>query len=218
MTASITYARQVALVACPFCREMFQDGEHAACPVCGVKLTSFEKLPPSAEAVDVDDLGIPVEPQHEPLKKTDMGRGKGAIALLAAAGMALFFLPWVHMTMPQVVTYTGFELARRLGWAWAAPCAWTVLVPTVLSRQSIAQLRGARVIAAFLAAVPGVTSSILMARPPHSEMVAVHVSWIWPMYATVAVSVAAAIVAVRLGGSLEDVAVARGSSEGQTLH
>jgi hypothetical protein len=217
MVSSIAYAPRVPLLACPFCREMFEHKERGTCPHCDVPLTAFEKLPPSYEAALEDD-GIPVAPEHEPLPPRDLRRGKGAIALLAFAGLVLFFLPWVDMTLPEVTTFSGFDLARRLGWAWGAACAWVVLVPTVLSRRSIAQLRGARVIATFLAAIPAVTVAILLARAPHRGLVPVKFVWGWPMYATLLVSCAASVVSLRLGGPLDDVAVRRGSSRGQTLH
>jgi hypothetical protein len=217
MTISLAYAPGVSLVACPFCREMFEDGERTTCPHCDVALAAFEKLPPSPEA-QVDDHGIPLEPQHAPLAVTDFRRGKGPLLVLGLAGLALFFLPWVNMTLPEVTTLTGFDLARRLGWSWGAAVAWVVLVPTVLSRRSIAQLQGARVAATFLALVPAVTVAILFSRAPHRTLAPVHFSWGWPMYVTLAVSLVAGIVSVRLGGRLDDISTARGSSEGQTLH
>ncbi len=217
MPLSITYAPAVSLLACPFCREMFEDGESTVCPHCDVPLAPFEKLPPSAEAA-VDDDGIPVEPQHEPLRMTDLRRGKGAILALGLLGIALFFLPWVTVTLPDDARYTGFELARRLGWAWGAGCAWVVLVPTVLSRESVAQLRGARVVATFLAAIPALTVAILLARTPHRTLVPVRFEWGWPMYATMAASVVAALVSLRLGGRIDDLKVERGTSQGQLLH
>lgn len=196
---------------------MFERGEKDVCPHCDVALASFEKLPPSHDAALEDD-GIPVEPQHEPLRMTDMRRGKGAILLLGLAGLVLLFAPWVRVTLPAPATYTGFELARRLGWAWGAGCAWVVLVPTVLSRESIAQLRGARLVATFLSAVPTITVAILLARSPHSGLIPVRYAWMWPMYATVLVSAISALVSVRLGGPIDDVKVARGTSRGHTLH
>lgn len=217
MPLSIAYAPAVSLLACPFCREMFQEEESSVCPHCDVPLTAFEKLPPSPEAA-TDDHGIPVEPQHEPLRMTDMRRGKGAIFALALAGLAFFFLPWVTVTLPDDARYTGFELARRLGWAWGAGCAWVVLVPTVLSRESIAQLRGARVIATFLSVIPAITVAILLSRPPHRSLVPVHVAWEWPTYATLVVSAVAALVSLRLGGAVDDLPVSRGTSSGETLH
>ncbi len=195
---------------------MFEQSEEKVCPHCDVPLTDFAKLPRSHDALEDD--GIPVEPQHEPLRMTDMRRGKGATLALALAGLTLFFLPWVRVTLPDEATYTGFELARRLGWAWGAACAWVVLVPTVLSRESIAQLRGARVAATFLAAIPAVTVAILLARTPHRTLVPVRFDWVWPMYATMVVSLVASIVALRLGGRMDDLKVARGTSRGQTLH
>ncbi len=41
----------MGLLACPFCREMFEEGEAKTCPVCGMALTEFAKLPPSIEAM-----------------------------------------------------------------------------------------------------------------------------------------------------------------------
>jgi len=197
---------------------MFEGGERETCPHCDVRLTEFEKLPPSAEAAALEDDGIPVEPHHEPLPHADLRRGKGAIVALGVVGLALFFLPWVRMTLPQIESFTGFELARRLGWSWGAAVSWVVLVPTVLSRRSIAQLRGARVAATFLSLVPAVTVCLLIARPPHSALVPVQFAWGWPMYVTLAVSLASSIVSLRLGGRIDDLAVMHGTSAGQTLH
>ncbi len=217
MSTLIAYAPRVSLVACPFCREMFDRGERETCPHCDVALAAFDKLPPSAEA-SLDEDGVPIEPEHAPLPLADLGRGKWPILGLGLAGLVLFFLPWINMTLPDIQTLSGFDLARRLGWAWGAAVAWVVLVPTVLSRRSIMQLRGARVAATFLALVPAVTVAILLARPPHSALVPVRFDWEWPMYATLGVSLLAAAVSLRLGGRIDDIETAHGSSAGQTLH
>jgi hypothetical protein len=121
------------------------------------------------------------------------------------------------MTLPDVRSISGFDLARRLGWSWGAAVAWVVLVPTVLSRRSIAQLRGARVAAAFLALVPAVTTVILLARPPRAGIVPIRITYDWPLFATLAVSAVAFAVAVRLGGRVDDIKVSRGTSQGQAL-
>jgi hypothetical protein len=207
----------VALLACPFCRELFQPGERVSCPVCGVKLTNLEKLPASAHALHED--GLAHEPEWEPLPLTYLRRGRAALALYAVAGLVAFFAPWVHVTMPAIETYSGFELARRLGWVWGAAVGWFVLVPTVLTRRSIMHMRGARVAASFLAAVPGVTAGILLARPPHgSHGVPLHFSFEWGLYATLALSAAALGSALFFGGRVDDIAVRRGSSAGQVMH
>jgi len=184
----LRYARPVSsLLACPFCREMFERSDGTACPVCGVPLVAFTKLPVSDEALSED--GVVRQPEWEPLAPTYMRRGRGALAVLALAGVLVFFAPWVHLTMPDVISYSGFVLARRLGWAWGAGVAWFVLLPTVLSRRSIMKMRGARVAASFLAAIPGVTAALLLARPPHgAHGVPLQFTWGWGLFATLCLS------------------------------
>lgn len=214
---SVRYARRVSLLACPFCREMFREAEREACPVCGVPLVAFEKLPPSDDALSED--GLSREPEWEPLPATYLGRSRGALAILAVLGLVVFFVPWVHLTLPDIVSYSGFALARRLGWAWGAGVAWFVLVPTVLSRRSIMQMRGARVAVSFLAAVPGVTAALLLARPPHgAHGVPVRFTWEIGVYATLVLSAVAVAFALFFGGRVDDIQVRRGTSAGQTVH
>lgn len=215
----VRYAPRVALLACPFCREMFEQGEASTCPVCGMELAPFEKLPPSLDALAEDPTQVPTLPEHEKLPWKDLGRGKGAITAVALAGLVCFCLPWVHLTLPYVEDKSGFLLSReRLGWLWAVGVAWFVLVPTVLSRRTIAQLRGARVAAAFLAAIPAISVGILLARPPRGGIIPVRYTWGWPLWATLALSLVALVAAARLGGRADVIAVRRGSSRGQTLH
>ena len=216
-TVRLRYARPVPLLACPFCREMFRDEEHEKCPVCGVALVGFEKLPISDDALSED--GLVREPEWEPFPRTYMGRGRGPLVFLALAGLVAFCAPWVHLTMPDIVSYSGWMLARRLGWAWGAGVGWFVLVPTVLSRRSIMQMRGARVAAAFLAAVPGLTAALLVARPPHGvHNVPLHFTWEWPLFVTLALSVVALGFALTFGGRVDDIKVRRGTSAGQVVH
>ncbi|MBC7018145.1 hypothetical protein, partial [Salmonella enterica] len=94
----------------------------------------------------------------------------------------------------------------------------TVLIPTVLSRRNIVQMRGARVAAAFLAAIPAVAVTILLSKPPHGGIIPVRYTWDWPIYAMLGVSLVAIAVAVRLGGRADDIKVARGTSKGQPVH
>jgi hypothetical protein len=214
---ALRYARPVSLLACPFCREMFELGESKACPVCGMSLVAFEKLPISDEALSED--GVARQPEWESLPLTYLRRGRGVLALLAVAGLVTFFLPWVHVTMPDIVSLTGFVLARRLGWAWGAGVGWFVLLPTVLSRRSVMKMRGARVAASFLAAVPGVTVAILLARPPHAPHgVPLQFTWEPGLFATLALSLVAVPFALFFGGRLDDIPVRRGTSAGQVVH
>lgn len=217
VTVPVRYARPVALLACPFCREMFERRESQNCPVCGVPLVAFEKLPVSDEALSED--GIIRQPEWEPLPATYLGRSRGALALLALGGLVVFFAPWVHLTMPDVVSYSGFDLGRRLGWAWGAGVGWFVLLPTVVTRRSVMKMRGARVAASFLAAIPGLTAGLLLARSPHgAHGVPVHFTWDWGLYATLALSVVAVPFAMLFGGRVDDIALRRGTSAGQVVH
>jgi hypothetical protein len=210
----------VPIVACPFCREMFEKAEETRCPVCGIDLLAFEKLPPAPHLlaeVDPED-GVPLAPEHERFRMAYLGRGRGAVVMLALVGLLLFFLPWVKLTLPYTAQISGFDLAHRLGWSWAGGVAWGVLVPTVASRRTIAQLRGARVAAAFLAGIPGMVVGILVAFPPHGGLIPVVFTYAWPLWCTVAASVAGVVLALRLGGRADDIAVDRGTSDGQALH
>jgi hypothetical protein len=102
---------------------------------------------------------------------------------------------------------------------WGAAVGWFVLVPTVLTRRSIMHMRGARVAASFLAAVPGITAGVLLTRPPHgSHGVPLHFSFEWGLYATLALSAAALGSALFFGGRVDDIALRRGSSAGQVMH
>jgi hypothetical protein len=215
---SFGYPERVGLLACPFCREMFEEGEARACPVCGMALAKFEDLPPSLDAIH-DEGGVPLAPELEELPFLYTGRGRGALVVLAVIGVVLFFLPWVRLTLPYIDAKSGFDLAhQRIGWLWASFVGWTVLIPTVLSRRNIAKLRGARVAAAFLSAIPAVAVGILLSKPPRGGLIPVRYTWDWPIYAMLGVSLVAIAVAVRLGGRADDIKVARGTSKGQHVH
>jgi hypothetical protein len=217
------YSPKVALVACPFCREMFEEAEATQCPVCGVALAKLEKLPPSDDALSED--GIPVEPENERVPLLYLGRNRGVLVGLAVAGIALFFLPWVARSIvglgdpPDVLT--GLAVARQFGWPFAALVGWFVLLPTVISRRTIFHMRTARVAAALMAAIPGVTAAVLLARTTPTKgahLLTYAVTPQWGLMATLFASLAAFLVALRFGGRIEDIKVSRGSSVGHTVH
>lgn len=214
--SSMSYSLAVPLVACPFCREMFEKEEATQCPVCGMSLVAFEKLPPSYEAATED--GVPIQPLHEPLPATYLGRGKGALALIGLVGLALFFFPWIHVKVPDVQILSGFQLGKHLGWAYGGGVAWLVLIPIVLSRRTLAQMFGARVAAAFLCAIPGMQALVLHTFPPRTLYYTLGFDFTWAYWATAVLSVIGVIFALRLGGKPEDVDVKRGTSAGQTVH
>jgi hypothetical protein len=210
------YSR-IMLAACPFCRELSDTREEKACAVCGVRLVPLAKLRPTAEALSED--GTPTAPESETLPWTYLGRGRGPLVALALLGLIAFGLPWVKLTLPDLVTYSGIELARRLGWVWGAGVAWIVLVPTVASRRSIIRMRGARFVASILASVPGLTAALLFLRPPHpAHYIPLRFSFGAGIFATLVFSALAVGAALVLGGRADDIRVKSGSSRGQVVH
>ena len=220
MLPSFGYHESVGLTACPFCREMFEEGEREDCPVCGVALTDFSKLPPSLDAM-AEEGNVPTAPEMERLPAHYLGRGKGILVALALIGLVMFFLPWVHITFPDIDSRSAFRMAHgRAGWLFGALCGWLVLVPTVLSRRSILKMRGARVAAAFLAAIPGVCVVDLLSFPPkYDGYIPIKFEWLYPLYVTLALSLAGIVVAIFfLGGRMDVIKVNRGTSAGQQVH
>ncbi len=176
------------LDACPFCRETFAPGEHTECPTCGVKLETAAAPPAMVDALDDDDL------DDEPLLPwTHWGHGRGPLVLAAVLGLGLFLAPWVHAYMPDRAVYSGLEIARRTGMAWAAAVAWFTLLPVVLSRRSIPTMRGARVAAALLSVLPGLVALLFLLHPPgnleaHGVSMRIRFAWGWGLYGTLALS------------------------------
>jgi hypothetical protein len=151
-------------------------------------------------------------------------RGKGFLAALGIAGIALFFLPWIRVTFPIAAVKSGADLSTQLIWSWGIVAAWMVLVPTVLSRRSVIKMRGARVAAACLSAMPGVGIVNILAHPlkgqvVHGIAISYHYSHEWALFGTLAISAIATYMSLfRLGGRLDDLRVSRGNSAGQTIH
>ena len=183
---------------CPFCREVLKQGDQTHCPLCGVKRMEVENHP---SEVHIEEEQTPLASEHAPLPLTDLGHGRGVLIAFAWAGMAVFFLPWIHVTLPETVDLSGVDLARKLGWVWASEVAWFTLLPLVVSRRSRAQLQGARVPAFFLSAIPSITIMNLLMSPPKGRLVPLRFTYGWPLWATLCLSIAACVIAVaRLGG------------------
>jgi hypothetical protein len=135
-----------------------------------------------------------------------VGKGRGLLVALAAVGLTLFLLPWIHRTLPDDLVLTGARVAGRLGWPWACGVAWFLLIPFALSRRTFHQMQTSRVAVAFLAAMPGVTASALLANPPRPQRLPMGLelplrfTWGWALYATLATSLVAMIAAGTFGG------------------
>jgi hypothetical protein len=196
-----------ALLACPFCRTLYRRGEATRCTVCGVPLVAFERLPPSADALAEEPL-VAVHPQDEPLPWNYWRRGRGALLLLSALGLVLFFAPWVRIELPEVAVRSGFDLARgRAGWLWGGATGWLVLIPLVWSRRTIYKLRGIRPIAVAFAAMTLGEVLLMLALPPRGRYVPVEIHWAYGLYASAFVSALATVIAALLGGAVPKVAL-----------
>jgi hypothetical protein len=216
------------LRACPFCRELFVHDEGDVCPECGIPVRDIADLPPSpdAERLIHEEVGARPQghtvPQAEPLKWSDLSRGRGPLLVLALLGLAAFYLPWAEFTAPENVTYTAAELARKEKFFWSAFTAWMVLFPAVASRRTILKMIGGRPAIVMLSAMPAVWCAFLMSRPAHKVIKGITIEYHWGpgFWATVALSLTATLIALRFGGRLDEprAAARHGSSAGETVH
>jgi hypothetical protein len=202
------YVRRMAgLLACPFCRQLFPDGEARTCPECGVGLEKLEKLPPSHDALAEDALDSrPPAPEDRVLPLTYWRRGRGALLLVGLLGLATFFAPWVEKTLPDVESLSAFDLAqRRAGWLWGGAVAWFILLPLVFTRRTIAQMRGVRVICVAFAAMTLLEVLTLLLLPPQTRgRVSTQFQWGWGLYASGIASALGIALAARFGGRVDD--------------
>jgi hypothetical protein len=224
-----------ALRACPFCRKLYTSGEASTCPECEVGLVAMSQLPPSLDALEDDaEQGQLTFPENVPLPATYMGRGRGALLALAALGLFTFFLPWVELTAPESVVYSAFDLARgRAGFLWGGATAWFVMMPLVITRRTIARMRGVRIVTVMFAAMTLTEVLMLWLMPPHRGLTPLELHFRYGLYLSGAISLAGMVVAARFGGSLDNLPkflldtrehapaesqVTSESSAGRTLH
>jgi hypothetical protein len=202
------------LEACPFCREMFPPGEHADCPLCGVGLVPAARLPSQADGDDADDeldgrgRAAPKDPTERILPWAYWGKARGPLLVLTTLGLIAFCLPWVHSFTPERVVYSGIDIARRTGLAWSVGVAWFTLLPLILTRRTIRDMRGARLAVAVLAVIPAIVAATLLLNPPqagqaHGVVVRLRYAWEPAIYATVVISlVTSLLAALGFGGKI----------------
>ncbi len=215
------------LLACPFCRELHGEHERTICPECDIPLVPMERLPPSAEGIAEEiERGEYVPPEHRSLSPWFWQRGRGALLLLSALGLGLFFAPWVSLERPSDVALSGFDLAAgNAGWLWGGAVGWFILVPLLLSRRTVAGLRGARVIAVTFACMTAGEVVLLLLRPPvEHQYFSSGLAYEWGLYGSGLVSLAAMLAAFRLGGRTGDLSglpvegTSSETSSGQIIH
>jgi hypothetical protein len=206
------------LYACPFCRQLFAGGEQTVCPDCDIRVRPLAELPPSHDA-QVLEPDEPTPPEDEVHSWFYLGRGRGPLALVALVGITVFFAPWLHESAPEIRTMSGFEFARRLAYIWAGGIAWFVMLPLVLSRRSIRQMRGARVAVGFLAAMVLLTVGVrLGVTPKQHPLIPIRYAWGWGLYAAGFLSAIALGLSARFGGSVADMPTQAKRPDGETVH
>jgi hypothetical protein len=224
-----------ALRACPFCRKLYTSEEASSCPDCDVALVAMSQLPPSLDALEDDaQQGLLTLPENQPLPASYMGRGRGALLALSALGIFAFFLPWVELTAPEAVVYSAFDLARgRAGFLWGGVTAWLVMMPLVITRRTIARMRGVRIVTVMFAAMTLSETLMLWLMPPRRGLAPLELHFRYGLFLSGAISLTAMAVAARFGGRLDNLPkflldarhapeterpTANESSHGQTLH
>jgi hypothetical protein len=194
------------LLACPFCRELFDRAEAERCPDCDIPLTPLHRLPPSYEVVEEDAARWErARPEDEPLGFGALGRGRGALLGVAFASLLVFWLaPWVSVSAPYTAVRSGYSLARGpIGFLWGGATGWLVSIALGLSRRSIRQMRGVRVILMVFAAMTASEVLVLLVlSPSRVRDLPVAYEWGWGLYAALALSALGVLVAARFGGPL----------------
>lgn len=196
------------LLSCPFCRELFTEEEGPACPDCELPLVPLHALPLSLEGrAEVASARVAVDPPEDQLLPAwYMGRGKGVAALLGAVGLGLFFAPWVELARPDSVTLSGHDLATtNAPWLWGGAIGFFLLIPLALSRRSVTQMVGVRIICAFFPLLTLGEAAMLLLNPPNTHRYfSSGLEYSWGLYLSGVVAAVAVFVGARLGGSLKD--------------
>ena len=196
------------LLCCPFCRELYtKDDAVERCPDCGVDLVPFHEVAPSPETqLEQDYLVEQTPPEWRQLGLWDWRRGRGLLPLLALLGLASYALPWFSQSLPETRVLTGYQLARHhVGWLWGGAVGWFILIPLVITRRSIAAMRGVRMIAAIFASLTATEVLVFVNfTTSRQNQVIVQFAWEWGIWISCFVSALGACIAATLGGPLPE--------------
>lgn len=196
----------MSLVACPFCRELFDRAEAEHCPDCGIPLEPLHRLPPSREEVEREAAAWErTRPEDQPIPLRDLRRGRGALLAIALGSLLVFALaPWVTFSSPHHQSRTGLSLASGpLGFLWGGAAAWLVSIALAASRRTIRQMRGVRAILMAFAAMTASEIAVLLAMSPGSSPhVYVAYDWAWGSYVALGLSLLGVVTAARFGGAV----------------
>ncbi len=193
------------LRCCPFCRELYtKDDDVERCPDCGVDLVPFYDVAPSAEArLEQEALLEQTPPEWRTVSFWEWRRGRGLLVVLSVLGLASYALPWFSQTMPETRVLTGYQLARHyVGWLWGGAVGWFILLPLVVTRRTIAAMRGVRIIAAIFAAMTAAEVLVFVnVTASRQSRVIVQFAWEWGIWVSCFVSALGACAAVLFGGT-----------------
>jgi hypothetical protein len=214
------------LLACPFCRELFDQNETEQCPDCEIRLEPLHRLPPSHDVVEEEAARWErTRVEDQPLPWRELGRGRAALLGIAVVSLVVFVVaPWLDMTAPHARQRSGLSLARGpLGFLWGGAVAWLVSIALVASRRTIREMRGVRaILMAFAAMTASEIAVLLVLSPTGSRQVYVSYEWAWGLYAALGLSVVGVVVAARFGGALPPepapVPAKSHTTDGSTLH
>ncbi len=194
------------LLSCPFCRELFSQDEGPQCPECDLPLVPLRQLPLSAEGQAEAALENTDPPEDQRLPFLFFRRGRGTLTATAAVGLALFLQPWISLGRPDEITMSGFDLATsNAPWLWGGAVGWFLTIPLVLSRRTVNELRGVRVIATLFAALTLGEVGMLLTLPPQTnEYFSVELEYVWGIYASGLIAALGVFFAIHLGGTMDD--------------
>lgn len=193
------------LLACPFCRELFDQAEAQNCPECDIPLEPLQRLPPSLADTEREALDWERDrPEDELRPWHDFRHGRGILLGIALASLGAFWLaPWVDISSPHAELRTAYSLARgRVGWLWGGAIAWFMTLALVASRRSLHQMRGVRAILVSFSAMTWAEILILVLLSPRaSREVHVAYGWAWGLYVSLGLSLAGSIASLRFGAT-----------------
>ena len=205
------------LLCCPFCRDLYtKDDNLERCPDCGVELIPFYELAPSPETqLEQDALLEQIAPEWRTMSFWDWRRGRGLLVLLAIVGLASYTLPWFSQTMPETRVLTGYQLARHyVGWLWGGAVGWFILLPLVITRRSIAAMRGVRMIAAIFASLTATEILVFVnVTASRQSQVVVEFAWEWGIWVSCFISALGTCVAVLFCGPIPQPATPKATTE-----
>lgn len=194
------------LLSCPFCRELFARDEGPRCPECDLPLVPLHQLPLSLDGQAEAAEGPVDPPEDQKLPLLFFRRGRGLVPALALFGLLLFFAPWVSLMRPDEIELSGFDLATsNAPWLFGGAVGWFLLPPLVLSRRTLNQLRGIRVVCTLFSAMTAGEAAMMLLNPPAEHgYFATGLDYGWGIYSSLVVSVLGAAASMRLGGSMND--------------